>query len=153
MSSLPPLSGGPGAGLGNLAQAAREKHLKQARSTLIIIGILTAAINGFQLSTVESEVQKLVQIQQIPPDAAATVIGVARLILGGTVGLGILFVVLGLLVKKFPVPATVLGLVLYVAAAAGFALLDPIAGSGRDLQDHHHRRPHEGRAGGDRLSA
>ena len=40
--------------------------------------------------------------------------------------LGLLFVVFGLIIKKFPVPITIISLVLYVLATAAFALLSPM---------------------------
>ena len=44
---------------------------------------------------------------------------------GVVVFLGVLFVIFGLVVKRFPVPITVTALVLYVAAVGAFALADP----------------------------
>ena len=53
------------------------------------------------------------------------VLRVSQLVMGGAMALGVVFIVLGFLVKSYPVPSTVLGLVLYVGAAAVFGYLDP----------------------------
>ena len=50
---------------------------------------------------------------------------IVRLILAIPLALGALFIVLGLMVKSYPVPITILSLVLYVAATLAFAALDP----------------------------
>ena len=56
---------------------------------------------------------------------SAKILGVVRLIYGASIALGVVLIVLGLLVKQFPVPATVLGLILYIGANAGYAFLNP----------------------------
>jgi hypothetical protein len=124
-------------GLGSLAQSARSKHLNQARGILIAIGVLTVIANGvfFYLipNMVRDEIQK--EIRQAGPavrfdpakvkEAEDAGIRTARLVIGATLVLGIVFIVLGILVKTYPVPATALGLVLYIGSFVVFALLDP----------------------------
>jgi hypothetical protein len=39
--------------------------------------------------------------------------------------LGVIFVVCGIIIKAFPVPVTIISLVLYVLAAVGFGILHP----------------------------
>jgi hypothetical protein len=124
-------------GLGSLAQSARGKHLNQARGILIAIGVLTVIANGvfFFLvpNMVHEEIQKEIRkagpganfdpakIKEVEDSGVRT----AQLVTGGTAVLGIVFIVLGILVKQYPVPATALGLVLYVGSFVVFALLDP----------------------------
>jgi hypothetical protein len=48
-----------------------------------------------------------------------------KLVAGGAAALGVIFIVLGVLVYKFPVPCTVAGLILYIVSTLGFAALDP----------------------------
>ena len=49
-----------------------------------------------------------------------------RIIYGGLIALGAAYIVMGLLVKRFPVPLTVAALVLYVGSALFFAWLEPM---------------------------
>jgi hypothetical protein len=136
--SLAPVGKGPGK-LGSLAQAARGKKLNEARNILLFIGILTVLANGVLLALardrikneIETEITKAggrgnvqidpVRVQQVEDQAFR----VAAAICGVGIALGVLFVVFGLIVKKYPVPVTILSLVLYIGAALGFAMLDP----------------------------
>ena len=124
--------------LGSLAQASRSKALGQTRAILIGIGILTVLVNGFQFamaeglvkSEIEKEVQKLLQQGMVADPAQVkeledASVRTVRLLRGGLVALGALFIVFGVVVKRFPVPITVVSLVLYVGTAAVFAVLDP----------------------------
>jgi hypothetical protein len=123
MSDLPSLSGG--SGVGSLAQSARQKHLKGARVILILVGILTLAVNSFLFWNSSNEIRQLVAQQALDPEGIPSILGVVRLIYGAGIAFGVVFCVLGLLVTTFPVLTTVLGLVLYIGAAAGYAWLDP----------------------------
>lgn len=127
-----------GDGLGSLAQSARLGHLKSARSTMYFIGVLTLLINGGLLLTAKSRVEseinnevRRLQGQGMEFDQAelaeltAAAVKKTQLVSGAATGLGVIFCVLGALVYKIPVPATVLALVLYVGAVAVFGLLDP----------------------------
>ena len=124
--------------LGSLAQSARSKQLNTARGLLIFIGIATILFNIFQLLTVRNQVKKemdegghalVLPRQQI--DAVerqniedATIV-VAYIFCGALIFLGLLFVIFGLIIKLFPVPVTVISLVLYLGAIAVFAVLNP----------------------------
>jgi hypothetical protein len=121
--------------LGSLAQSARSKNLKNARWILIIIGVLTIIVNGLMLMNVEHEAEDAIKAetkrlgpgmvvdQEKAREFKETVIRFGYLIYGGTAALGVVFVLLGLVVNAIPVPATVLGLVLYLGAnIALFAL-------------------------------
>ncbi len=115
--------------LGSLAQAARGNELKQAQRILVVIGVLTIAVNGFFLFNLPNEIQQAIQQNQIAPadvaqfHQAATVSG--YLLYGLPALLGLLFVVFGLIIKQFPVPITITSLVLYLLAMAAFGLLEP----------------------------
>jgi hypothetical protein len=116
--------------LGSLAQSARSKQLKSARITLIVIGVLTIvaniAIAAMSDSQVDNEVKKLhgqgMLVDQKAVDAAKRE---TKLVCVGFAVLGVVFVVLGVFVASFPVPITILALVLYLAGFAITAVLDP----------------------------
>jgi hypothetical protein len=128
----------PSSSLGSLAQSARGKQLNTARWLLIVVGILTVVFNGIAFSTIEGEVDKAIQNEinkhhgqnwQVNQEALKEVrtraIHIGQLIAGSAVALGVVFIVLGALVKKFPIPCTVFGLVLYIGATAIYGYLDP----------------------------
>jgi hypothetical protein len=125
-------------GLGNLAQAARTNQLKSARGILLFVGILTAALNiglcVFADKVVDSQIDKEVadlQAQGMQIDNVALTefregaIRSFQLVNGIAVLLGVVFIVCGIMVYKYPVPATILSLVLYIGAAAVYGVLDP----------------------------
>ncbi len=115
--------------LGSLAQSARGGQLKVARRILIVIGLLTAAVNGFALYNLPNEIRQGIQQFQIPPDAIPeyeqTVRIAGYLIYGGATLLGVVFVVFGVIIEKFPVAITVTSLLLYILSSLGFAALSP----------------------------
>jgi hypothetical protein len=133
--SMPPLNP-QSPGLGSLAQSARSKKLNQARGILFVIGGLTIAVNVFLVATVRQRVQEgikkeLNQQGLVVRDPAKlkeaedylirlnTVVGIVGIVLG------VVFVGLGFLIKTYPVPATVIALVLYVGATAVFGVMEP----------------------------
>lgn len=132
--NTPPAIGG----LGNLAQAARAKQLKTARTILYIVGVLTVIVNvGFVIfaepivnSQIDRELRDLRQ-QNLEIDEAAVneyrqqAIQSTRLVNGIAVLIGIVFIVCGAVVYTYPVPATITSLVLYIGAAAVYAVIDP----------------------------
>jgi hypothetical protein len=124
----------------SLAQAVRSKDLKQARNILLVIGILTVLANGFFTFRAKAEVDKEIDKQiaqarakglQVHQDKVQLVresaLRITYLVQGGGVILGVIFIVLGFMVKSYPVPATILGLVLYLAGSAIFAYIDPMS--------------------------
>jgi hypothetical protein len=133
------MSTSPGLGeLGNLAQSARVKELKTARGILFFVGILTIAVNiGFIAfaekavdSQIETELKPLRQQgMEIDPTQLAEfreqAIRSTRLVNGIAVLIGLVFVVCGVYVYQYPVPATVISLVLYLGSAAVYGVLDP----------------------------
>ncbi len=123
--------------LGSLAQSARLKQLNSARAILFFIGITTLAFNVFLYLHAPKEVDDVIQaeVQKAGPgmvfdpvkleEAKSSILLTVRLIYGGTAALGVLFIIFGIIIKRFPVPVTVLGLVLYLGSNAVFAYLNP----------------------------
>lgn len=117
--------------LGSLAQSARGKELSQAKGILIAVGLMTLAFNGFMIYNVPNEVAEVARTNNVQPGQlegfTRFVSGFAYAIYGGAAALGFVFIGLGMFVKKYPVPLTILGLVLYIGSALGFALLNPMS--------------------------
>ncbi len=116
--------------LGNLAQAARGNQLSSARWTMIVVGLLTLAVNGFSFATAEKaiddEIAKVRQAgDQVDMSVRNDYVRMIQIVAGGAAALGVVFIALGVMVYKFPVPCTVAGLVLYILSTLGFAALDP----------------------------
>jgi hypothetical protein len=114
--------------LGSLAQKARGKNLKQARGILFVVGVLLILFNAADIflsrSLIHEETQK--QLQQQGGIGQARV-NQAQLqqqdniafwlvcaIDGAFVLTGILFIVFGIIIYRFPVLVTILSLVLFV---------------------------------------
>jgi hypothetical protein len=107
--------------LGSLAQSTREADLGKTRGILLFIGIMTLLMNGFMFANARKEVESV----GVGPADFDRVLNFVRLIYGAGIALGAYFVLAGLFVKKYPVPLTILSLILYVGATAGFGMLDP----------------------------
>lgn len=122
--------------LGSLGQSARTKHLKAAKTTMIIVGILTLGANIFMAISAENFVQAAFdkELRNIPAgqidqnklaelkkDAVRSV----QLTSFGFAALGVVFLVLGFLVYRAPVVTTATGLILYLAGWATSAAMDP----------------------------
>lgn len=127
--------------LGSLAQAARGNQLRNARNILLFIGIITLLFTAVQLALVRGEVKREIDQEitkqaavgkKVDPAARAQFeeqLVMVQLVLVGLIGggEGIAFVILGVLVKRFPVPATIIGLVLYILDTVVGVLLNPAA--------------------------
>jgi hypothetical protein len=133
-TELPSLSSGSS----SLAQSARLKQLNTARGILIGVGLLTIALNIFQFVAVErlvdeqfnKEIIELrrqgMQIDQVKlAELRASSISAVKLVCIGLVFVGALFLVGAALIKSFPVPVTIISLVVYVGCAVIFGILDP----------------------------
>ena len=124
-------------GLGSLAQSSRLDALKPARWILIIVGILVVGFHAFALSNAEKEVDQAIrdEVRKLGPgfvvdQAKARVIkkqliGQVRLIYGAHVFAGIVMIMCGILVFKMPVPATLTGLIIYLAIQGFSAIVIP----------------------------
>jgi hypothetical protein len=118
--------------LGNLAQAARGNQLKTARWILIVIGLLTLAVNSFFFlnakSMIDDELRSMQnQGYQIDQSKVGDAVALQKLITGGTALLGLVFIILGVMVYQFPVPCTLAGLILYILSALIFAAINPMS--------------------------
>ena len=114
--------------LGSLAQSARLKHLNQARWILIIVGIIIAGFNAFELANLRAQFNAEVRKKNLVIVNQAEVeklLDIVRMIFIAAIALGVLFIVLGLLVKTYPVPTTIAGLVLYVLYVVCSLAVDP----------------------------
>lgn len=107
--------------LGSLAQSTRENELKSTRNILWFIGVLTFAFNAFLFGNARNEVAQV----GVAGDQVEGVLLIVRGIYGAMMALGIYFILAGVFLKKYPVPLTILSLILYVGANAGLAMLDP----------------------------
>jgi len=124
--------------LGSLAQSARTNQLRSARTAMYFIGGLTILANLFvtfaaasmvesQLAAEVDQLQKqgleldMGQLDEIKAGAIRS----TQLVAVGFMGVGIIFCILGGYIYKYPVPCTVLALVLYLAGAAISAMIDP----------------------------
>lgn len=108
-------------GLGDLAQSSRRNELGGAKGALIVVGVLTMAINGFMFGNAENEVREL---NLLNPGEVVTAV---KMIYGSAFLLGLALCLCGLFVRKWPVPMTLCGLILYLLGTAAFALLDPMS--------------------------
>lgn len=128
-----------GDSLGSLAQAARTKTLKSARTILLVIGGLTILWSLYYLSSAErlvdqeldNEMKRLRQQGMVDFDMVqvaelkAQAVSSTRMLYGGSVILGAIFIGLGLNIKKYPVPLAITGLVLYLGNIGVFGYLAP----------------------------
>ena len=140
---LPRLSGGAatGEGLSILAQSAREKQINRACSILLVVGVLTILANiGFMFlvqSQVDAELRKAgVDRRALLPEQQMILNGVMFLsyaMLGGFAALGVVFLILGVKVRQYPVGCTVTGLVLYVVGGIVSFVLSPESFAGVGL--------------------
>lgn len=114
----------------NLGHQARGKQLSVARWILIVIGLLTAGVNIFQVMNVDELLNREIRNQGGNPAAVPKeIMDQARnmvVLMGGILSaVGIAFVIMGIAIYSFPVPITITALIIYVASAAIFAVLDP----------------------------
>ena len=125
-------------GLGSLSQAARSKQLSSAKAILIFIGVVTILGNFVFLLLSQSAVDREIDAEvnelrgqgmefdeEKLQEYRGQVVRATRIINGLGMAIGVGFLLLGANVKKYPVPITITGLVLYLGCWAVFGLLDP----------------------------
>jgi len=100
--------------LGSLAQSGRKQHLKSARTTMFVIGAITIVANVV-----------LALLAEKAPGVAPEDIRAVQISGFAFAGLGLVFVVLGLLIYSAPVACTVLALILYIGGWAISGLGNP----------------------------
>jgi hypothetical protein len=126
----PPGFGDKAGELGSLAQSARLKQIRQAQILLVIIGILTLAVNGFMFANTENEIDQELKKAGInramfPRDKLDEVRRFCYTVYGAGIGIGAFFLLMGAIVKTAPVPVTIVSLVVYVLANIAFIFLNP----------------------------
>lgn len=98
--------------LGSLAQSARTKQIRQARLILYVIGGLNLV--GGLLAMIGTAVAAANAPQAPDPEVVNTVqvIAIVSMAIGGA------YVVLGMLTKRYPVPSTILALIIQTTMIA-----------------------------------
>ncbi len=126
-------------GLGGLAQSVRRKTIKQARWILYAVGILSIVLNA-ALFSMASEFAKKEVVRQVSAEQAkglfvdpqtireaeTSLTRMNQLLAVGGGVVGAIFIACGIFVNMYPVPCTVISLVLYLAAQAIFAFANPL---------------------------
>jgi hypothetical protein len=116
--------------LGSLAQKARGQQLKTARTILFVLGGLAIVWNGIDLAMLPSAVKEGIRkeiakqqqfgrviVDQKEVDRVEKMAIMTGSVLDGMfILMGVIFVVLGFIVYRFPVPVTISALVLYILA-------------------------------------
>ncbi len=126
-------------------QRAREqKHMnqiKQCRGLLVFVGVLTIALNGWQFYNSPVEAQQAVQAelakvnlqpgQFVIPEKRLElekfVLFFCRVVYGSLLAVGVAEILLAMIVTKYPVPATITAMTLYVLANVVILFLNPQA--------------------------
>jgi hypothetical protein len=115
--------------LGSLAQAARWKILRRVKRILIVVGAFTLAANVLLLLNLPNEINLIIQGRQLGPAGALQVRQIATtygfVAYGSIATVAVLFVVLGLCIKQFPVAVTTTSLVLFTFAMAALMVFNP----------------------------
>jgi hypothetical protein len=128
--------------LGSLAQKARGQKLKQARIIFFIIGVLTILVNLFDIIQIRPNFQKAVE-KEIQAKGGPGMVQVNHALLqkeednafllgcvidGAFIFTGVIFLILGVIIYRFPVPATIIGLVLYLLTFGAGLLIMAVIG-------------------------
>jgi hypothetical protein len=106
---IPPMI--EGGGLKSLGQEARKSSLNKARWIMIILGVLMLAFNIWGVFYIEQEVQNAVRRGMM---VNHSIIQQLKIITYISIGIGALFIVMGIMVHQFPIPFTITALVLYL---------------------------------------
>jgi hypothetical protein len=124
--------------LGSLAQSARSGQLKQAKALLIGVGVLMAVLNLGMMFTVPEQVRQVVDAQLASRGGRAAadpvqlkqvetgILIIAYFLQAIPAALGVLFIIFGLFVNRFPVPITITSLILFLLFIALSAILEPL---------------------------
>jgi hypothetical protein len=125
--------------LGSLSQSVRSERLKSARTILYIVGVLSVLANLFFLFLAKSQVDQVFDEEVATARQQGMIVDEAKvlelkqsatrsaqLINGGGVIAGIVFLILGANVYRYPVATTATGLVLYLGLNALFGYIDPM---------------------------
>jgi hypothetical protein len=113
-----------------IAKKISRRSLQEPRALMFAIGLLTVAINGFAMARLRIDTEALVKQHEaqghvVDRAKLEAPLRIIQLINGGFVALGIAFIGLGLAINRYPVPTTVLALVLFLGGIAISAIVDP----------------------------
>lgn len=122
---VPPIQ--EGGGLKSLGQEARKSSLNKARWIMIILGVLMLAFNIWGVFYIEQEVQAAVRRGMM---VNQSIVQQLKIITYVSIGIGVLFIVMGILVHQFPVPFTIAALVLYLLGQLVMLIYNPEAFGG-----------------------
>jgi hypothetical protein len=100
-----------GSGLKSLGQEARKTSLNKARWIMIVIGVLTIGLNIFQYFAIQEEIKKVQRQGMVLDPAAVTQV---MLPVYAFVGVGVIYILMGVFIYHYPVPFTITALVLYI---------------------------------------
>jgi len=111
--------------LGSLSHSVRSKNLKSARVALVIAFIILLLQGGIAYGTLGWQADEYIkeELAHLPPGAVAAkdiqamkeaFIRVATLICLGIIGMAVIFLILAIFVKRFPLFCTVGGMILYI---------------------------------------
>jgi len=123
--SLPSLANKDGSsGLSNLGQAARLKKIHSARNLLIVVGILQIGFSILELTVLlPNQIAEIRRQPGMVVDEAA--VNLLRMVIMGFVGAGIAFVVMGLVVKQYPLPISISAMIVFIGIILVSAAINP----------------------------
>lgn len=101
-----------------------KKGLNGAKWAMIIVGVLTLVVNIFLMVNAAEEMKQVVQQEGLDGDLGMFTT-ILRVFYGIAAFLGIVYIILGLLVYRFPLFAPLTGLILYIGSVALFGFLEP----------------------------
>ena len=116
--------------LGNLAQSARKRSFKWTRIFFLAIGLLNLAQSATKIGNIREEIHKelMAEVDKLGPgfrvdqgklqSLEESLVPAATIVLYGMASVGATFIVLALLMGRYPLPTALLGLVLYIAISA-----------------------------------
>lgn len=109
--------------LGSLAQEQHKKHIKSARTAILVVAILTFLGAILLYFIVQSEIAKVKSTPGMVVDETA--VGRANMIVAAVSFMGCIFLGLWVWAKSNPFSATVTALVLYLSLQLLNAAMDP----------------------------
>jgi hypothetical protein len=144
--------------LGSLAQTARLKQLTTARRILLVIGVIQTIFSCGFLFLAPQNIQKqyATELAKLPPAARAQIsqaqlqqaidqdVMIVHVINGGFLVVGVLFIVFGLIVKKYPLPVTITSLVLYILVSVGAIGVNILENMNKDPEAKNPGAPFQG---------
>jgi hypothetical protein len=109
--------------LGSLAQKERAKQLKNARTIMFVVAVVLVLSMILDWVMVENEIDKA----GLGAAERDRVYRIMYIVTGFYAGLTVMYVTFGFLVKQYPVPITIIGLVVFIALQAALMVFDETA--------------------------